>query len=474
MSHRNDRAMTARYDVAIVGAGMSGLLAAYSLLARQPGVRVLLVDTGLPLDDRERYGMGDWGGYGGAGLFLGGRIYLGPAAIPVLPPVSLPSEARPILEGAAYMERALQVNELFDRMGAHAPVRPSPDERIVAAMERAAEAGLEYVTSYPARFLSIQERGEVLRSLAEELRHAGARFQFGTRVAGVERSGQGYRLQLVPVVGATEPRRAVEARAVLLAPGRYGAEWLVGVVQGLGARVVALPSAFGVRLELPAAAYAPLTDINPDPRLQRTLADDAVIKTYATCPGGIVTAVERYGRLVASGVPLAAAERRPSTTFAVLVQPGVQGAQGIWREGETCAERLNARYPGRLAVQRLADVRAGLPTTADARAANPVAPTNEDAVPGRLDDVYPGAYWRAFEDFMGRIRQLAPGMETGDALAYGPAEERFWYFPTDERMQTDLAGLFVAGDGAGQSQGIVQAAVTGLLAGEGLVDYLAR
>ena len=61
---------------------------------------------------------------------------------------------------------------------------------------------------------------------------------------------------------------------------------------------------------------------------------------------------------------------------------------------------------------------------------------------------------------------------TDDTLVYGPAEERFWGFPTDDMLQTTAPGLFVAGDGAGQSQGIIQASVAGLLAGAGMARAL--
>ncbi len=474
---------TARYDVIIVGAGMAGLLAALRIGELRPGARVLVVDAGRPMAERERYGSGDWGGFGGAGLFLGGRVYIGPATIPVLPPTSLPTGAAPILSGAAYEARAREVNALLDALGATAPLRERPDERILAAIAGAETAGLEYVTSYPARFLSIDERLGVLRGLRKRLEGASVRFRFGTRVAAVRRGAwrapsdmDGYHLRVVASEGSATAQDTLTARALLLAPGRYGAEWLVEAARGLGVRVNALPPAFGVRLELPLEAYAPLTAINPDPRLQRALPSDALAQTYATIPGGCVTQVRRYGRLVASAVPLAAGEKTPSTTVSVLVRPGVEGASvgGVWAGAETYAATLNARYPGRLVVQRIADVRVGRATTAAALASGPVAPTLPEAVPGRLDDVYPAAYWQAYDDLLGRIARLAPGVLTGDALAYGPAEERFWHFPTDAQLQTNQAGVFVAGDAAGLSQGIVQAAVTGLLAGEGIAAYLGR
>lgn len=468
------------YDAVIAGSGMAGLLAAHELLRRLPSAHVLIADAGLPLDERERLATSQMGGSGGAGLYLGGRLYLGPASIPVPPPATPPASFHTVLEGAAYERHARAVNTLLDEYGAHAPLRAAPDAPILAAIAAAESANLEYVTSYPARFLSPEERRGALRCLMQSLQARGVVFLFTMRVApeGRTRNGFQVRLESASPVSEQSPDQSsgrphsVSARALLLAPGRYGAEWLVETVRRLGAAVEPLPSAFGIRLEVPGAAYAPLTNINPDPRIQRTLPEDAIIKTYATCPGGIVAPVTRYGALVASGVPLPITQRTGSTTFAVLIQPGATGQSGAWRGGERVAPRLNARAPGRLIVQRLADVRAAQPTTVAALARNTVRPTCADAAPGALHDVYPAAFWPACEDFLARQERLAPGIQTGDALAYGPAEERFWYFPTDDQLQTGAPGLFVAGDGAGQSQGIIQAGVTGLLAGAGLADYL--
>lgn len=461
-----------RYDAVIVGSGMAGLLSAHELTRRMPEARVLVVDAGQPLDERVRLATSEMGGSGGAGLYLGGRLYLGPASIPVPPPGSAPTGFHTVLEDADYAVRAREVNALLDEHGATAPLRAAPDPAMLAAIASAESIGLEYVTSYPARLLTAAERRGTLRRLMRRLEARGVAFFFNTRALLGGRAGAEFRVDLAPVGETSEQIQAVTTRALLLAPGRYGAEWLVETVRRLGAPVTPLPSAFGVRLEASIATYAPLTDINPDPRIQRTLADDAIIKTYATCPGGYVVPVERYGARVASGVPLSPAQRTASTTFAVLAQPGANGARTHWSGGEEVARLLNERYPGRLVVQRLADARAGEATTAETLARNAVTPTCADAAPGALHDVYPSPFWRAFEDFLGRLERLAPGVADGNTLVYGPAEERYWYFPTDEQLQTGVPGLFVAGDGTGQSQGIIQAGVTGLLAGAGLAEYL--
>ena len=466
------------YDCVIVGAGVAGLMAAHALLRSRPGASALLVDAGLPLERRALTASAT-GGYGGAGLFLGGRLYLGAASLPVAAPVTTPAQLRPVISGEEYLRRANEVDGLLQDLGARAEWQPQPPEPLARAIERAAAVGIEYVASYPSRRLSLDDKQVALGALQGRLTAAGVRFLMQAQVAAVTREGEGYALTLRAVPAADDDAPPVVpaqvlARTLLLAPGRYGTEWLRQIASALDAEVTPLPTTFGVRLEVPAAVYDPLTDVNPDPRLQMTVAGDALLKTYATCPGGVVAPVMRYGALVASGVPQLARERRgPTTTVAILAQPGVEGARGAWRGGEECAPLLNQRQPGRLIVQRLGDARRREATSAAGLTANSVQPSDATAQPGALHDAYPAAYWEAFEPFLGRLDALAPGVSHDDMLLYGPAEERFWGFPTDEGLQTTAPGLFVAGDGAGQSQGIIQASVAGLLAGEGMARALA-
>jgi uncharacterized FAD-dependent dehydrogenase len=462
------------YDTVIVGMGTAGLLAAYELGRLRPGTSILLVDAGPPLAERQPPALGQGEGFGGAGLYLGARLYLGPIGIPVPSPVSAPVGVRPLLQGEAYLPRVREVDALFALLGADASLRPEPPEPLAVAISRAADTGIDYITSYPSRVLPVEQRLLVLARLRELLAAQGAQLAFGTRATAVARQRDRFDLTLQPSQGSpgdTEQIR-VAARALILASGRYGTEWLIQTAGELGADAVELPVAFGVRVEVPASVYAPLTEINPDPRLQRVLVDDAVIKTYATCPGGRVISIRRYGALVASGVPLPLAERTANTTTAILLQPGAAGERSRWSGGRGVAGALNQRHPDRLVVQRLEDVRARRATTAETLAANCVRPTCVDTTPGTLADAYPDAYWEAFEDFIARIERLAPGVSRGEMLVYGPAEERFWHVPTDERLQTAVPGLFVAGDAAGHSQGVIQAGVAGLLAGGGVAAYL--
>ena len=390
-------------EAVIVGAGVSGLLAAHELLRRRPGSRVILVDAGLPLEQRRAQPTPPMGGEGGAGLFLGGRLYLGAASLPVMPPVSAPESMRPVIAGEEYVRRAQEMDALLHALGARAEWQPEPPEALARAIHAAADAGVDYITSYPSRRLSPEDKTAALTGLRARLIAQGARFIFGARVTVATPTDEGFLLTLdssdAPEGAPPVPER-LTTRTLLLAPGRYGAEWLTRVVSDLGAEVVALPRAFGVRIETPATVYDPLTDVNPDPRLQMALAEDAYIKTYATCPGGVVSPVARYGALVASGVPMMRREDRgPSTTVAILAQPGVTGAAGAWRGGERAARALNQRAPGRLTVQRLEDVRQRRATTAEALASEPDPPDRRQRRAGRAARCLP-------RRLLGRVRGL--------------------------------------------------------------------
>ncbi|HKV85730.1 MAG TPA: hypothetical protein VJN88_14345, partial [Ktedonobacterales bacterium] len=63
-----------RCDLLIVGSGAAGLLAADETLRRRPSTRVVIADAGLSLRERPEATQSQMVGFGGAGLYLGGRL----------------------------------------------------------------------------------------------------------------------------------------------------------------------------------------------------------------------------------------------------------------------------------------------------------------------------------------------------------------------------------------------------------------
>jgi len=72
------------------------------------------------------------------------------------------------------------------------------------------------------------------------------------------------------------------------------------------------------------------------------------------------------------------------------------------------------------------------------------------------------------------LNQIVPGVNADSTLLYAP-EIKFYAREVevvDSSLQTSIRGLYVAGDGAGLSRGIVAAAATGILAGRGIASAL--
>ena len=70
-----------------------------------------------------------------------------------------------------------------------------------------------------------------------------------------------------------------------------------------------------------------------------------------------------------------------------------------------------------------------------------------------------------------KLDKIAPGILHPSTLMYAP-EIKFFdtHFPTDRHLETNVPGIFVAGDGTGKSRGIVGAGVSGIIAAKGIIE----
>jgi uncharacterized FAD-dependent dehydrogenase len=71
------------------------------------------------------------------------------------------------------------------------------------------------------------------------------------------------------------------------------------------------------------------------------------------------------------------------------------------------------------------------------------------------------------------LDRVMPGIDSDSTLLYGP-EIKFYAMriSTDNHLRTKIPNLYIAGDGAGVSRGIVGAAATGILASRGIIENL--
>jgi hypothetical protein len=69
-----------------------------------------------------------------------------------------------------------------------------------------------------------------------------------------------------------------------------------------------------------------------------------------------------------------------------------------------------------------------------------------------------------------RLDNVIEGIASDSTLIYA-SEIKFYdtKYPVTKHLETNIPNLFVAGDASGHSRGIVYAAVTGILAAEGII-----
>jgi uncharacterized FAD-dependent dehydrogenase len=194
--------------------------------------------------------------------------------------------------------------------------------------------------------------------------------------------------------------------------------------------------------------------------------DSSKFKTHCATHNGEVLL------LTYDGLPLAGGHNyfRGSTQRSgfSLLWDGVGDATDSYSLARRIMEAVNARTHGALLVQRLSDLRNGVPSTQSSLCG--IALTNKSAIAGDLREFLPAAYFAPLNTFLERFSQLVPDIYRDDSVLYAPAIE-WWMRRIDvvsRHLETARSGIYVCGDGSGWSQGIVHAAATGLLVSEGI------
>jgi len=121
-------------------------------------------------------------------------------------------------------------------------------------------------------------------------------------------------------------------------------------------------------------------------------------------------------------------------------------------------------------IQRMGDLRAGRRSTWERIERGHVAPTLKSVTPGDISMALPGRIVTDIIEGLERLDKVVPGVASDSTLLYAPEVKLYaMQINVDQNMQTSIPNLYVAGDGAGLSRGIVTAAATGLLAARGII-----
>ncbi|SJZ33915.1 NAD(P)/FAD-dependent oxidoreductase [Selenihalanaerobacter shriftii] len=455
------------YDLIIVGAGPAGIFTALEVIKEEADLDILILEKGEDIDKRSCPAKDkDLNciscnncsivcGWGGAGAFSDGKLTLS---------TNVGGNLADYIGKDRLSELISYVDEEYLKFGAPEKVYGASPEVLDEINHQAIQAELKFVPSR-IRHLGTGYSRKVLSKMKEYLIDNGVEVQIGVRVTDLlVNNGKATGVKL-------KNGQQIQAGAVVVAPGRENSEWLSKEAEKLDINMAINPVDIGVRVEVPAAVLENLTDVIYESKfIYHTPTFDDKVRTFCMCPNGEVVNENNNGLITVNGHSHAEIKTE-NTNFALLVSKSfTEPFKEPITYGKDIAKLANL-LGGGILVQRLGDFLSGRRSTESRIQRGLVEPTFKEATPGDLSLVLPYRHMTAIVEMLEALDKVAPGIYSRHTLLYG-VEVKFYSsrLKVDDSLETKVENLYVAGDGAGITRGLIQASASGVVIGRDLLN----
>ncbi len=447
------------YDVAIVGAGPAGIFTALEIVKLRPEWKVVLIEKGQRIEKRKcpiREGSpkcvnckrcGLLCGWGGAGAFSDGKLTLTPDVGGHLVDYMSRENAKELIKYA---------DDLYLKYGATDEVFGTDMKTFEEIEHQATLAELKLVHS-PVRHLGTERSLDVLKNMQDDL---------AEKITIINNQpADRLIVECEQVKGLVlESGEEIRAEYVIIAPGREGAAWLTKEFATHKIGMVNNAVDVGVRVELPAPVFEPITSKLYESKLvyySPKFGDE--VRTFCMNPNGEVVQENYSGIATVNGHSYANIKTK-NTNFALLVsEQFTEPFKEPIAYGQHIA-RLANMLAGGILVQRFGDLLEGKRSTPERLKSSVIEPTLKCATPGDLSLVLPYRQLTSIIEMLFALDKIAPGTASRYTLLYG-IEVKFYSARvklTDELETEGVKNLFAIGDGAGVTRGLIQASASGI------------
>jgi uncharacterized FAD-dependent dehydrogenase len=460
-----------KYDVLIVGAGPTGIFAAYELISKNPDLKVMVLDKGHEITRRNcpilegriekcppPAGKKDYAGclpacsitsgFGGAGAYSDGKFNItsefGGWMSEYLPPSQ-------VLDLIKY------VDTINLEMGAPLE-KTNPNSSYINEIEKKAiSAGLKLLKA-EVRHLGTELNLEILKRIYDSLKDR-VEFRFKTEVIDIE--FQDNKVQSV----VTNKGEVLHAETFIICPGRDGSIWLKNLLSKQKVKFTNNQVDIGVRVE---TSDVIMSDINKhlyEAKFIYNTSFGTRVRTFCSNPSGHVVVENHSGTMLANGhsykdPALASA----NTNFALLVSHVFTEPFNLTNEyAHEIARLANHLSNGGLIIQKFGDIMKNRRSTDKRIKESFVEPTLKEAVPGDLGLALPYVTMKSLIEMIEALDVVTPGIASEHTLLYGVEAKFYSSRPqVDKTFKTSINNLYVGGDGAGLTRGLAQASASGI------------
>jgi len=458
------------YDLIIIGAGPTGIFAAYEALKLKADAKVLILERGLDIYKRNcpilqgktklcpvssdgtfsgcQPACSITAGFGGAGAYSDGKF-------------NITTEFGGWLNDYMPNSKLINLIEYVDAInlqhGAPEQITDPDTDEVMAIEQKAYGAGMKLLRA-KVRHLGTEINLKVMKSLFDEL-SAKVEMKFNTEAIDIITESN-------KVTGVITADATYKAKNVLVAPGRDGSAWLADILSKRGIPVTCNQVDIGVRAEV---SDVIMQDINKhlyEAKLIFNSSTGMVVRTFCANPSGHVVVENHSGVMAANGHAFYDPKLGSrNTNFALLVSHKFTDSFNKPNEyaREIC-RRANDLSNGGVIVQRFGDLMRGRRSTPKRIQEGFLEPTLKEAVPGDLGLVLPYNTLKSIVEMTQALDIVTPGFASEHTLFYGVEAKFYSARPIlNENLLTTIEGLYCAGDGAGITRGLAQAGACGVL-----------
>ena len=450
-------------QIIIIGAGCAGLFCAYKLIENKE-VKIRIIDKGPNVENRHCELQKDYRycshcspcrtlcGVGGAGLLSSGLLNLNP---------EIGGDLAALAGSKEKAENLINyIDQIFVEHRSPKNLYKGETSKIKDLQNKANSFGIRFIP-ITQRHIGTENSPRVIKSIQEKLEQNGVEFVLNTEVAEIQ-----------PNKIISDKGEDFSYDFCLVAPGRSGMTWLAEQMKQLNVETKYEPLDVGVRVEVPWTVMDPICSIARDPKFHIfTPTYDDFVRTFCVNHRGYVVQ-EVYGeKNITTNGHSFQTEMSDNTNFALLVRISLtEPLEDTTAYGESISFNCATMGGGKPLIQRLGDIRKNRRSKWSKLKNNFIQPTLKNVTPGDISMALPHRIFIDIIEALEKLDKLIPGVANNSTLLYAPEiKYSAKKVITNEYLETNIENLFVAGDGAGLTRGIVAAALSGLIAAEGIL-----